>query len=120
MRISLPPEGLLALLAQRLTAQPLRAMLRDPACDWSLDALADIAAASRATLVRRFRKAVGVSPLAFLAELRLNLARQRLLADHEPIGQIADDVGYQSEAAPGTAFPRRFGGRPARLRQVGE
>ena len=62
----------MALLAQRLTAQPVLAMLREPARDWPLDALADIAAASRATLVRGFRKAAGVSPLAFLAELRLN------------------------------------------------
>ena len=112
-----PPEGLLALLAQRLTAKPVLAMLRDPARAWSLDALADIAAASRATLVRSFRKAAGVSPLAFLAELRLNLARQRLLADHEPISRIADDVGYQSEAALSRAFLRRFGVRPGRLRQ---
>jgi AraC family transcriptional regulator, activator of mtrCDE len=115
-----PPEGLLALLTQRLTAQPVLAMLRDPARVWSLDALADIATASRATLVRGFRRAAGVSPLAFLAELRLNLARQRLLADHEPIGQIADEVGYQSEAALSRAFLRRFGVRPGRFRQDAE
>jgi AraC family transcriptional activator of mtrCDE len=112
-----PPEGLLALLAQRLTAQPVLAMLRDPARAWSLDALADIAAASRATLVRGFRKAAGVSPLSFLAELRLNLARQRLLTHHAPISQIAEEVGYQSEAALSRAFLRRFGVRPGRLRQ---
>ncbi len=115
-----PPEGLLALLAQRLTAQPVLAMLRDPARDWSLDALADIAAASRATLVRGFRKAAGISPRAFLAELRLNLARQLLLAGHDPIGKIAEDAGYQSEAALSRAFLRRFGVRPGRLRRDAE
>ncbi len=113
-----PPEGLLALLGQRLTAQAVLAMLRDPARDWSLDALAEVAAASRATLVRGFRKAAGVSPLAFLTELRLNLGRQRLICGHEPIGRIADDVGYQSEAAFSRAFLRRFGVRPGRLRET--
>jgi AraC-like DNA-binding protein len=43
--------------------------------------------------VRGFRKVAGTSPLAFLTELRLNLARQLLLASHEPIGTIADHVG---------------------------
>jgi AraC family transcriptional activator of mtrCDE len=115
-----PAQGLLALLAQRFTAQPVLAMLRDPTRDWSLDALADIAATSRATLVRGFRKVGGTSPLAFLTELRLNLARQHLLAGHEPIGTIADHVGYQSEVALSRAFLRRFGVRPGRLREAGE
>ena len=114
-----PAQGLLALLSLRLTAQPVLAMLHDPARDWSLDELARIAATSRATLVRGFRKTAGVAPLAFLAELRLNLARQRLLASHDPIGAIADHVGYESEAALSRAFLRRFGVRPGRLRQDG-
>ena len=45
------------------------------------------------------------------------MARQLLLAGHDPIGQIAADVGYQSEAALSRAFLRRFGVRPGRLRQ---
>ncbi|HVE20983.1 MAG TPA: AraC family transcriptional regulator [Acidocella sp.] len=111
-----PPAGLLALLAHGMTAPAALAMLRDPARDWSLDALADIAAASRATLVRAFRKTAGVPPLTFLMGLRLGLARQLLLAGHESVGQIADAVGYQSEAAFSRAFLRQFGVRPGRLR----
>jgi AraC family transcriptional activator of mtrCDE len=111
-----PVAGLLAVLAQRGTAQAVLAMLHDPAHDWTLDALAARAAASRATLVRAFRRACGVAPLAFLAELRLGLARRRLMTSGDPIGQIAADVGYQSEAALSRAFLRRYGVRPGRLR----
>lgn len=112
-----PPGGLLALLGTRATALAVLAMLKDPARDWTLDELADAAAASRATLVRAFRKAADVAPLAFLTELRLGLARQRLVSGNDPIGQIADDVGYQSEAALSRAFHRHFGVRPGSLRK---
>ena len=111
-----PPQGLLALLAQRTTALAVLAMLSDPARDWSLDELASCAAASRATLVRAFRKAAEIAPLAFLTEIRLGLARQRLITGSGSIGEIADEVGYQSEAALSRAFLRRFGVRPGSLK----
>jgi len=111
-----PPNGLLALLAQRMTALAVLAMLRDPARDWSLDELASLAAASRATLVRAFNKAAGVAPLAFLTEIRLGLARRKLMAGEGSIGEIADEVGYQSEAALSRAFLRRYGIRPGSAR----
>jgi AraC family transcriptional activator of mtrCDE len=112
-----PPHGLLALLGQRMTALAVLAMLQDPARDWSLDELAGIAAASRATLVRAFRKAAEIAPLAFLTEIRLSLARQKLLSGGASLGQIADEVGYQSEAALSRAFQRHFGVRPGQLRR---
>jgi len=111
-----PPHGLLALLSQRPTAQAVLAMLTDPARDWTLDELADRAAASRATLVRAFRKAAEIAPLAFLTEIRLGLARQRLISGSASIGEIADEVGYQSEAALSRAFLRRFGVRPGSIK----
>jgi AraC family transcriptional activator of mtrCDE len=111
-----PPHGLLALLAHRPTALAVQAMLKEPARNWSLDELAAFAAASRATLVRAFRKAAGIAPLAFLTEIRLGLARQKLRMGEGSIGQIADEVGYQSEAALSRAIVRRFGVRPGSLR----
>jgi len=113
-----PAEGLLALLGQKMTAQVGQAMLKDPARDWGLDQLAEIGVASRATLVRGFRKASGMAPLAFLTELRLSLARQRLLSGNDTIAQIAEEVGYQSEAALSRAFQRRFAIRPGKLRDA--
>lgn len=114
-----PVEGLLALLGERSTSLAVGAMLRDPAAEWTLDALADLAATSRATLVRRFRQASGLAPLAFLTELRLGLARQRLAAGGMSIAQVGADLGYASEAAFSRAMLRRFGVRPGALRQFG-
>jgi AraC family transcriptional activator of mtrCDE len=87
-------NGILALLARRQTARALAAMLAEPGRGWTLDELAKRASTSRATLVRLFRNAVRVAPLAFLTELRLSLARHRMLATSTPLAVIAEEVGY--------------------------
>lgn len=110
-------RGILALLAQRQTAKAVTAMLADPAHTWTLDTLADRANTSRATLVRLFQRAVGIAPLAFLAELRLSLARSRLLATGRPLAVIAEEVGYQAETAFSRAYRRRFGIAPGAERK---
>jgi len=111
-----PVDGLLALLGERVTAQAVVAMLRDPSHEWTLDELVARAATSRATLVRSFDRIAGVAPLTFLTELRLAFARRRLATTGDPIAQIAAGVGYQSEAALSRAFHRRFGVRPGKFR----
>jgi AraC family transcriptional activator of mtrCDE len=108
----LADQSVLALLARRQTAKALAAMLMEPARDWTLDELAKRANASRATLVRLFRNAVDVPPHGFLAELRLSLARHRVLATNTPLTVIAEEVGYQSDTAFSRAYHRRFGIAP--------
>jgi AraC family transcriptional activator of mtrCDE len=105
-------NGILTLLARRQTARALGAMLAEPGRGWTLDELAKRASTSRATLVRLFRNAVRVAPLAFLTELRLSLARHRMLATSTPLAVIAEEVGYQSETAFSRAYRRRFGVAP--------
>ena len=109
--------GLLQLLDQRVTAHAVLAMTRDPTRAWTLDELADVGATSRATLVRGFRKATGIAPMEFLADLRLGLARHRLANATASLDQVASDVGYRSTAAFSRAFLRKFGYRPGKQRQ---
>jgi AraC family transcriptional regulator, activator of mtrCDE len=112
-----PADGLLALLGHRETAKAAAAMLRKPNHDWALDELANMAAVSRSTLVRAFRRTCGMPPLGFLTELRLGLARDRIAQTTDTLGRIAEDVGYQSEAALSRALNRRFAVRPSTLRE---
>jgi AraC family transcriptional regulator, activator of mtrCDE len=114
-----PAEGVLALLAARETARAAVAMVDNPARDWSLDELAAVAAVSRATLVRAFKRLSGLPPLAFLTEIRLGIARNRIAQTRDPLGKIAAEVGYQSEGALSRALMRRFAIRPGALRRVG-
>jgi AraC family transcriptional activator of mtrCDE len=88
-------------------------MLNDPARPWSLDELAACANTSRATLVRQFREAVNMAPTAFLAELRLTIARGHIRTSYTPLAVIAENVGYQSETAFTRAYQRQFGVAPS-------
>lgn len=90
----------------------LEAMRLEPGRSWSLDDLAGVAGASRATLVRIFRRDVGEGPLAYLTALRVSLAQSRIATTDDPLGAIAEDVGYRSEAAFSRAYRRRFGVSP--------
>jgi AraC family transcriptional activator of mtrCDE len=109
-------NGLLALLAHRQAGRAVVAMLEDLGGPWTLDALAARANASRASLVRMFQKLAQRPPLEFLCELRLELARRKLATSSLPLGEIAAEVGYQSESAFSRAYRRRFGVPPGEAR----
>ena len=109
-------NNLMKLLVAPPSARAVTAMLMAPARAWTLDALAAEARVSRATLVRIFRKAAGLAPLAFLSELRLELARHRLASTNVSLAKLAAEVGYDSESSFARAFRRRFGVSPGRSR----
>lgn len=118
LELDAPAAGLMALLTARETAKAASAILREPARSWSLDELAAIAAVSRATLVRAFRRHTGMAPQAFASEVRLGIARNRMAHTRDTLAKVAADVGYQSEAALSRAFKRRFSVRPGALRKL--
>jgi AraC family transcriptional activator of mtrCDE len=112
-------EGTVSLLRDRTTARVVLALLDDLARDWTLDQMAEQAIASRATLVRAFRKHAGTAPMTFLANLRLATARKRLAGTADPIAKIAGEVGYASEGALSKAILRKYGVRPGAMRVAG-
>lgn len=109
-------DGVLALLAHPQAGRAVAAMLDEPGRAWTLDELALCANSSRASLVRMFRKAAQVAPLAFLSEVRLELARRKLGDSVRSLAEIAAEVGYRSESAFSRAFHQRFGIRPGEAR----
>jgi AraC family transcriptional activator of mtrCDE len=109
-------SNFMKLLVAPQPARAVTAMLPAPARAWTLDALAAEARVSRATLVRIFRRVAGLAPLAFLSELRLELARHRLASTNMSLAKLAAEVGYDSESSFARAFRRRFGVSPGRSR----
>lgn len=97
----------------------LNAMHRDPARDWDLAELAARVNLSRSTLSAKFAALVGMPPIRYLAQLRLEAAARALTSTAAPIGAIAKDVGYGSEAAFSRAFSRHFGLAPKTWRARG-
>jgi AraC family transcriptional activator of mtrCDE len=110
--------GLFALIACKRTGRAFTAMLLHPDREWTLDELAAEALTSRATLVRMFKRNTGMAPLAFLSDLRLNLANRSIRASSLPLSHIAEMVGYRSTSAFSRAYLKRFGTLPSDERRV--
>ena len=94
------------------------ALHRRPAHPWTLDELAKEAAVSRSALTERFARYLGQSPMAYLADWRLELGAEALRTSSRSVLSIATEVGYESEAAFNRAFKRRFGKPPAQYRRA--
>lgn len=81
-----------------------------------LDDLAAIAGCSRAQLCRRFRRAVGCSPIQYVLRLRLEAACDLLHGTTLPIPAIAEGCGFADRYHFSRAFSARFGCGPAAWR----
>ncbi|MDZ7810773.1 MAG: helix-turn-helix domain-containing protein [Arhodomonas sp.] len=81
-----------------------------------IEQLAAEAALSRSQLQKLFREEVGEPIGRYVARIRLEAAAQRLLYSHEPLMDVAINVGYGSQQAFSRAFVRQFGVTPQALR----
>ena len=94
----------------------LDAIHADPARAWSNAEMAQYAHLSRTTFTERFTRALGQPPMAYLTELRMELARDLLLGSGETAKQVARRTGYKSDAAFNRAFTRHHGRSPGQWR----
>ena len=83
-----------------------------------LDTLADQAHVSRRTLTRRFREETGLAPMAWLADARLDRARELLETTAEPVENIGRLTGLGSPTSVRAAFHRRIGTSPKDYRAL--
>jgi AraC-like DNA-binding protein len=90
----------------------------EPARPWTVEALAQRAGVSRATLAKRFVGLLGETPMQYLAGWRMHLARRELRDSKLCLAEISARVGYDSEAAFSRAFRRLVGVPPANWRNA--
>lgn len=116
---TLPPghSGWLAGARDSAVGRALAAMHARPQHNWSIADLAREAGLSRTALTDRFKHYLGVPPMTYVAQWRLNLGADALRMTSRGVAEIAGDVGYESEAAFNRAFKRAFGVPPARFRR---
>ena len=82
-----------------------------------LELLAAEASSSRSALAERFKAFVGVPPMQYLAQWRMQLAAGLLAQGNTNVAAIASEVGYASEAAFSRAFKKLVGLPPAAWRE---
>ena len=82
-----------------------------------LDDLAALAGCSRAQLCRRFRAAVGCSPIQYLLRLRLEHARELLHTTRLDLCTIAERCGFSDRYHLSKSYALRYGLGPAGCRR---
>lgn len=98
---------------------PLRDwMLENLAHEISVDALAERAHMSRRTFLRRFREETGTSPMAWLADARIDKARELLETTTTPVERIGRLTGLGAPASVRAAFHRHIGISPQEYRTL--
>jgi AraC-like DNA-binding protein len=116
---TLPAEqtGWLAGLRDPAVARALALMHGDIARAWNVEELGREAGISRSVLAERFGRVIGMAPMHYLAHWRLQVAAQRLKGTSASLAQVAEAIGYESEAAFSRAFKKKFGTAPATWRR---
>jgi AraC-like DNA-binding protein len=115
---SLSPEntGWLSALRDPLVGRALSLLHAQPARSWTLDELAVECGASRSGLVGRFTQLMGYAPIQYLTRWRMQLAAKRLSERGAKVVAVAQEVGYDSEAAFSRAFKKFSGQSPSEWR----
>ncbi len=85
--------------------------------DLSLAELAGEAGFSTHHLIRAFRREIGITPHAYLIDVRVRRAQERLRAGWAP-AQVAADVGFADQAHLTRTFRARIGVPPAAYRRA--
>lgn len=112
--------GWFAALRDGSIRHSIKLMHEFPADPWTVEALARAVGMSRSNFSARFVSLAGTSPLKYLTQLRMHLAANALKGDGRlAIGDVARQVGYESEASFGRAFKRQFGVSPGSYRKDG-
>ena len=109
--------GWLAGLRDPYVARALAQLHRDITRPWTVDDLGREVGLSRSALADRFIRLIGVPPMHYLANWRMQIATQKLRGTSASLAQVAASVGYDSEAAFSRAFKKAFGAAPATWRR---
>ncbi|MBS1624590.1 MAG: AraC family transcriptional regulator [Bacteroidetes bacterium] len=110
--------GFLAALSDERINTALKQMQDNPEREWTLELLSKTAGMSRTLFFNRFKETVGETPAEYLTNRRIDRAKRLLVSTGDSIRDIAQSVGYQSEAAFSRLFKSRVQETPARYRRV--
>ncbi len=109
--------GWLGALKDPKIGKALSAIHAHPEAAWTVERLAERAGMSRSGFSARFTEVIGTSVKQYLTEWRMNLARMKILQSPTSLIDLAEELGYKSEAAFSRAYKRIIGVPPLRHKQ---
>jgi len=71
---------------------------------------------SRSVFAERFQAFTGITPSRYVAEVRMQMAKDWITRGRVPIERVAERLGYSTQAAFSRAFKRITGEPPSALR----
>ena len=113
-------KGWLGALQDPQIGRAISNVHRDPARNWTVASLAGELAMSRSAFAARFTELVGEPVMSYVARWRMQVAVAALKEEGATVGQLADRLGYRSEAAFSRAFKRVIGVSPGAIRRSGD
>lgn len=105
--------GFIAGLGDDRIAHALAALHAAPYKAWTVPELAGVASMSRSSFADHFSATVGEAPLRYLTRWRLHLAAEMLSGGTLRVSEVAQRVGYASDAAFSRAYKACFGYSPS-------
>jgi AraC-like DNA-binding protein len=109
--------GWLGALQDRQIGRALALIHRDPARAWTVAELAKELAMSRSAFAARFTELVREPAMQYVTRWRMQLAQTALATEGATVAELADRLGYRSEAAFARAFKRVTGIPPGAVRR---
>ena len=109
--------GWLGALRHKQIGHAMSLVHREPSHAWTLQELAGKAGMSRSAFAARFVELVGEPAMQYVARWRMHFALTRLREEDVALADLAEQVGYQSEAAFSRAFKRFTGTSPGAVRR---
>jgi AraC-like DNA-binding protein len=110
-------QGYIATLKDPRLSKALTSFHKQPAKNWTVQTLSEEAGMSRSAFADKFKQMLDMSPMEYVMGWRMQQAYDALASGNESVMQIAEDCGYQSEAAFRKAFKKQFGIGPGTARR---
>lgn len=112
-----PMQAILSALTDRQIGKALQLMHHRADEAWTVESLAAEAGMSRSSFAERFSDLMGMGPMRYLSEWRLQKALSMISDTRCSVQQAAAETGYRSAAAFTRAFSARFGFAPRDLKR---
>ncbi len=110
--------GWLSAIRHPQVGRVLAAIHAAPDRDWTVGELATLMGASRSSFAEKFTAILGVPPARYLAQVRMYRAQEMLAAGNARLAEVAERLGYESEASFSRAFKRIVGVAPSHHRRA--